>query len=157
MQLEALFGKNRTRIFNLFFLDKNRDFTAAEVARELEIPHSTARERLRKLEAGEVLVFRKRGNLTLFQLNQKSPIFPELEKIVTLTRRREIQKKSERKFKIGSEKFKAAVSNSKKVFKKIPAERKFLKRKEILHSARNGKKKARRGGFSALIRLKLER
>ncbi|MBU1090158.1 hypothetical protein KKF38_05215 [Patescibacteria group bacterium] len=156
MQIEVLFGKKQTQIFGLFFLDKNRDFTAAEVARELKIPHSTAREWLQKLEAGKALIRQKRGNLKLFRLNQKSPIFSELEKIVTFVRQEESQRNYDQN-KVGDEKLKNKTLNSKKVLKKIPEERKFPRRAEILHSIRNGKNKSRRGGFSTPVRLKLKR
>ncbi|MFH1546797.1 MAG: winged helix-turn-helix domain-containing protein [Patescibacteria group bacterium] len=156
MQIEVLFGKKQTQIFGLFFLNKNGDFTAAEVARELKIPHSTAREWLQKLEAGKALIRQKRGNLKLFRLNQKSPIFSELEKIVTFVRQEESQRSYDQN-KIRDKKLKNKTLNSKKVFKKIPEERKFPRGVEILHSVRNGKNKSRWGGFSAPVRLKLKR
>jgi len=78
-------SKTRRDIFRLYFTNPDRKCYLRELERELNTPVSMISKELIKLEKIGLFTSSRMGNLRLFALNQKYPLFDELKSIVFKT------------------------------------------------------------------------
>ncbi|MCX5726830.1 MAG: nucleotidyltransferase domain-containing protein [Candidatus Saganbacteria bacterium] len=78
-------SKTRRAIFRLYFTNPDRKYYLRELERELNIPVSMISKELVNLEQLGIFTSSRMGNLRLFALNQKYPLFDELKSIVFKT------------------------------------------------------------------------
>ncbi|MFA5075536.1 MAG: nucleotidyltransferase domain-containing protein [Candidatus Babeliales bacterium] len=86
MDISKIFkSKIRIALFRLYFTNPDAEYYLRELERMLSTPVSMIRKELLRLDAEEIFVSRKRGNLRLFSLNKAYPLFDELKSIVLKT------------------------------------------------------------------------
>jgi predicted nucleotidyltransferase len=84
--LDLLFkSKIRQKIILLFVYNKGKEFFLSEVARQVRTSAGTAQRELNRLRSLDLLTFWKRGNLSIYKLNQGFPLLGEIEGIVRKT------------------------------------------------------------------------
>ncbi|MDH4272265.1 MAG: nucleotidyltransferase domain-containing protein [Candidatus Aminicenantes bacterium] len=75
----------RRKIILLFVYNQRKEFYLSEVARQVKTTPGTAQRELKKLLAMDLLVFHKKGNLSLFKLNTRYALLKEIEAIIHKT------------------------------------------------------------------------
>ncbi len=84
--LERLFtSKTRIRILKTLLFNPGRQFHLRELSREIGITPTYVKKELQNLQEINLVLKSRRANLTLFQINKTSPIFPELRSIFRRT------------------------------------------------------------------------
>lgn len=85
--LLGILGRSRIRqkIILLFVYNKEKDFYLSEIARRVKTSAGTAQRELNKLRGLGLLSFGKKGNLSIYKLNQGFPLLGEMETIVRKT------------------------------------------------------------------------
>lgn len=84
--LEKLFtSKARVRILEEFLLNADTEYHIRELARITKISPIYVQRELRNLESIGLLVSRKKGNMILYKLQDKSPIADDLKRIFLKT------------------------------------------------------------------------
>lgn len=78
---EILGSKTRQIIFKAFFDSPDEEFYTRQLASTYKMSVGTLHRELKKLVSMEILNFRNVGNIKLFSLNKKSPIYEELKNI----------------------------------------------------------------------------
>ncbi len=83
----SLLGKSRIRqkIVLLFVYNKGREFYLSEIARQVRTSAGTAQRELNRLREMDLVTFRKRGHLSVYELNRRYPLLAEFEAIVRKT------------------------------------------------------------------------
>ena len=77
-----LFGKLRTRILSLFFLNEDKDYYIREVASIIGSSPRGAQNELVKLENEGILISETRGKQRFFSVNKKNPSYPEMRSLI---------------------------------------------------------------------------
>lgn len=77
-----LFGKLRTKILSLFFLNENRDFYIREVASIVGSSPRGAQNELIMLENEGILKSETRGKQRFFSVNSQNPSYPEMKSLI---------------------------------------------------------------------------
>jgi predicted nucleotidyltransferase len=77
-----LFGKLRTRILSLFFLNEDRSFYIREVAAIIDASPRGAQNELVKLEAEGILKSEMRGRQRFFSVNSQNPAYSEMRSLI---------------------------------------------------------------------------
>lgn len=75
----------RRKILLLFVYNKEKDFFLSEIARHAKTSAGTAQRELNRLRAMDIVTFKKRGNLSLYRLNEEFPLLKEIEAIIRKT------------------------------------------------------------------------
>lgn len=75
----------RRRILLLFVYNRGREFYLSEIARRVKTSAGTARRELNRLLAADMITFGKRGNLSLYRLNEGYSLIKEIEAIIRKT------------------------------------------------------------------------
>ncbi|MBU1785102.1 MAG: winged helix-turn-helix domain-containing protein, partial [Candidatus Omnitrophica bacterium] len=78
---EIMGSKTREIIFKAFFNNPDEEFYTRQLASMYKISVGTLHRELKKLVSVGMLNFRNVGNIKLFSLNKKSPIYEELKNI----------------------------------------------------------------------------
>jgi predicted nucleotidyltransferase len=82
-----ILGKSRIRqkIILLFVYNKGTEFYLSEIARRVKTSAGTAQRELNRLLIMDLVSFRKKGNLSVYKLNEGFPLLREVEVIVRRT------------------------------------------------------------------------
>jgi uncharacterized protein len=82
-----ILGKSRIRrrIILLFVYNKGQEFYLSEIARQVKTSAGTAQRELNRLRDMDLVTFRKRGHLSIYELNRRFPLLGEIEGIVRKT------------------------------------------------------------------------
>ncbi len=75
----------RQKIILLFVYSKGKEFYLSEVARRVKTSAGTAQRELNRLRRMDLLTFEKKGNLSVYKLNEGHPLLGEIEVIVRKT------------------------------------------------------------------------
>ncbi len=75
----------RQKIILLFVYNKGKEFYLSEVARRVKTSAGTAQRELNRLRRMDLLTFEKKGNLSVYKLNEGHPLLGEIEVIVRKT------------------------------------------------------------------------
>ncbi len=78
-------SKIRKKIILLFVYNQGKEFYLSEIARRVKTSAGTAQRELNKLLAQDFIIFRKRGNLNIYRLNESFALLNEIESIVRKT------------------------------------------------------------------------
>lgn len=78
-------SKIRQKIILLFVYHKDKEFYLSEVARQVKTSAGTAQRELNRLRRMNLLTFGKKGNLSIYKLNEGYPLLKEVESIVCKT------------------------------------------------------------------------
>jgi predicted nucleotidyltransferase len=78
-------SKIRQKIILLFVYQKDKEFYLSEVARQVKTSAGTAQRELNRLRRMDLLTFGKKGNLSIYKLNEHYPLLKEVESIVRKT------------------------------------------------------------------------
>ena len=74
-------SKSKRAILRMMFLEQHRDFSIAELSRELEIDKSLVSKIIIELEKNKVIETSNRGRLKLCKVNKRSELFDPLSSI----------------------------------------------------------------------------
>ena len=85
----------RRKIILLFVYHQQKEFYLSEIARTVGTTAGTAQRELNKLLGLDLLIFQKKGNLSLFRLNRSCALLPEIEAIIRKTVGIEVELKKE--------------------------------------------------------------
>ena len=82
-----LLSKSRIRrkIILLFVYNQEKEFYLSEIARQVKTSAGTAQRELNRLRRMDFISFKKRGNLSLYRLNQAFSLLGEIEAIIRKT------------------------------------------------------------------------
>jgi predicted nucleotidyltransferase len=75
----------RRKIILLFVYNQDREFYLSEIARQVKTSAGTAQRELNRLRRMDFISFKKRGNLSLYRLNQAFSLLAEIEAIIRKT------------------------------------------------------------------------
>jgi len=75
----------RRKIILLFVYNQDREFYLSEIARQVKTSAGTAQRELNRLRRMDFISFKKRGNLSLYRLNQAFSLLGEIEAIIRKT------------------------------------------------------------------------
>jgi predicted nucleotidyltransferase len=78
-------SKITQKVLAFFFLNPHQSLYVNELARRLAVDKRNLVKKLRELELDGLMVSEKRGNLRLYRINQKFPLYKEYERIVLKT------------------------------------------------------------------------
>ncbi len=78
-------SKTKRKLLRQFLLNPDSRFYVRELEKQLKEPINAIRRGLSHLEKAGLLMVKREGNLKYYQVNQTSPIFPELKRILHLT------------------------------------------------------------------------
>jgi DNA-binding transcriptional ArsR family regulator len=81
----SLASKVTQKILNYFFLNPEESLYVNELSRRLSLDKRNLVRKLRQLEQFGILKSEKKGNLRLYSINQKFPLYKEYKKIVFKT------------------------------------------------------------------------
>lgn len=73
------------RVLNYFFLNPQESLYINELARQLSLDKRNLVKKIRQLENEGLLISRSRGNLKLYSINQKFPLYKEYKNIILKT------------------------------------------------------------------------
>jgi len=80
--IEKLFtSKTRTGILKTFLFNPEVEFHLRQLSREIKITPIYVKKELENLKKINLVIESKKGNLNLFKINKKSPLFNELKSI----------------------------------------------------------------------------
>ena len=86
MDIAKIFNsKTRQELFRLYFTNPESAYYLRELERLLGIPVSMIRKELMRLQEDGIFLSQRKGNLTLYSLNQSYQLFDELKSIVFKT------------------------------------------------------------------------
>jgi predicted nucleotidyltransferase len=85
----------RRKIIILFVYNQRKEFYLSEIARLVKTTPGTAQRELNKLLAVDFILFKKKGNLSLYKLNTGYSLLKEIEVIVRKTFGAEVELKKE--------------------------------------------------------------
>jgi predicted nucleotidyltransferase len=82
-----ILGKStiRKKIVLTFVYNRGKEFYLSEIARMVKTSAGTAQRELNRLLGQDLIAFRKRGNLSLYRLNESYSLLEEIESIVRKT------------------------------------------------------------------------
>ncbi len=84
--LEALItSKVKRKLLALFFANPENEFYIRQLSRKLDEETNAVRRELQMLENAGILVSRTEGNLKLYKVNKKCPVFSELKGLILKT------------------------------------------------------------------------
>ena len=78
-------SKIRKKIILSFVYNRGKEFYLSEAARRAKTSAGTAQRELNKLLAQDFVTFKKRGNLSIYRLNESYALLHEIESIVRKT------------------------------------------------------------------------
>ncbi|OGD16204.1 MAG: hypothetical protein A2W20_03125 [Candidatus Aminicenantes bacterium RBG_16_66_30] len=78
-------SKIRQKIILLFVYNKEKEFYLSEIARQVKTSAGTAQRELNRLLVMDLVTFQKKGNLSIYKLNEGFPLLREIEVIVHKT------------------------------------------------------------------------
>jgi len=78
-------SKITQKVLSFYFLNPNESLYVNELSRRLTLDKRNMVKKLREYELAGLLISEKKGNLRLYSVNQKFPLFKEYEKIVLKT------------------------------------------------------------------------
>src|SRR4030067_3295076 len=78
-------SKIRQKIILLFVYNKEKEFYLSEIARQVKTSPGTAKRELNRLLVMDLVTFQKKGNLSIYKLNEGFPLLREIEVIVHKT------------------------------------------------------------------------
>lgn len=73
------------KVLNYFFLNPQRSLYVNELARKLSLDKRNLIKKIRELEKEGILVSEQRGNLKLYSINGKFPLYKEYKSIILKT------------------------------------------------------------------------
>lgn len=73
------------KVLNYFFLNPQESLYVNELARKLSLDKRNLVKKIRELEEEGILISRQRGNLKLYSVNDKFPLYKEYKSIVLKT------------------------------------------------------------------------
>ncbi len=75
----------RRKIILLFVYNQDKEFYLSEIARQVKTSAGTAQRELNRLRRMDFVSFKKRGNLSLYRLNQAFSLLAEIKAIIRKT------------------------------------------------------------------------
>jgi len=81
----SLKSKIAQKVLNFFFLNPHESLYVNELSRRLALDKRNLVKKLREFELTGLLISEKKGNLRLYRINQKFPLYKEYERIVLKT------------------------------------------------------------------------
>ena len=72
-------------ILKLFFLDPDKEYYLREIGKNLGKSPGIFQRNLKNLVKEKILKDKRRGNLRLFRLNKKHPLYEEIKSIISKT------------------------------------------------------------------------
>ncbi|PJC46943.1 MAG: hypothetical protein CO036_00195 [Candidatus Omnitrophica bacterium CG_4_9_14_0_2_um_filter_43_12] len=81
----SLKSKVTGKLLNYFFINPKESLYVNELVKNLELDKRNLVKKLNELEKGGILTRQKRGNLKLYGINEKYPLYAEYKKIVLKT------------------------------------------------------------------------
>jgi predicted nucleotidyltransferase len=88
-------SKIRKRIVLLFIYNSEKEFYLSEIAKLVKTSVGTAQRELNKLLKADLIVFKKRANLSTYMLNKRYSLLKEIKSIVKKTFGIEVELKKE--------------------------------------------------------------
>jgi len=88
-------SKIRQRIILLFINNKGKEYYINQIAKIVGTSAGTTQRELNRLLKSSLITYERKGNLSLFKLNEKNPLLKEIESIVNKTIGLEIILKNE--------------------------------------------------------------
>jgi predicted nucleotidyltransferase/predicted transcriptional regulator with HTH domain len=73
------------KILNYFFINPHESLYVNELSRKLNLDKRNLVKKIRELEKEGILVYQSRGNLKLYTINKKYPLYGEYRKIIITT------------------------------------------------------------------------
>jgi DNA-binding transcriptional ArsR family regulator len=83
--LDALLPKTRQGILAAMFVQPEKTWYASELARRMGVPSSSLQRELKDLTAAGILKNHRKGQMTYYQVNAGSPVFPDLRGLILKT------------------------------------------------------------------------
>ncbi len=81
----ALFGRTRSALLALLFGHTDESFYLRQLIRAVGAGHGALQREIKQLTNMGLIVRRVQGNQVLYRANKKSPIFPEIKRLITKT------------------------------------------------------------------------
>ncbi len=82
---DVLFGQIRGKVLALLFGQADKSFYVRQIARHIKASVGAVQRELEKLAGVDLIVRTSVGNLVLYQVNQRNPIFAEMKALVSKT------------------------------------------------------------------------
>lgn len=83
--LDALLPKTRQGILAAMFVQPEKTWYASELARRMGVPSSSLQRELQDLTDAGILKNHRKGQMTYYQVNADSPVFPDLRGLLLKT------------------------------------------------------------------------
>jgi DNA-binding transcriptional ArsR family regulator len=83
--LDALLPKTRQGILGAMFVQPEKTWYASELARRMGVPSSSLQRELKDLTDAGILNNHRKGQMTYYQVNADSPVFPDLRGLLLKT------------------------------------------------------------------------
>jgi predicted nucleotidyltransferase len=83
--LDALFPKTRQGILAALFVQPQKSWYVAELARRMGVPSSSLQRELQELTDAGILKAHRQGRMAYFQPNTDSPLYPDLRGLMLKT------------------------------------------------------------------------
>jgi len=81
----SLKSKVTRKVLNYFFINPEEGLYVNELVKKLELDKRNLVKKLKTLEQEGIVVSRKRGNLKIYSINTKYPLYDEYKKIICKT------------------------------------------------------------------------
>lgn len=78
----SLNSKITRKVLSFFFLNIDAELYLNEMARKFDVDRANLSRKLSEWEQQGILYKRKKGNLSLYKINKKYPMFREMQKII---------------------------------------------------------------------------
>jgi len=82
---DVLFGQIRGKVLALLFGQADKSFYVRQIARHIKASVGAVQRELEKLAGVDLIVRTSVGNLVLYQVNQRNPVFAEMKALVSKT------------------------------------------------------------------------
>src|SRR5215470_10727798 len=82
---DVLFGQIRGKVLTLLFGQADKSFYVRQIARHINASVGAVQRELEKLARVDLIVRTSVGNLVLYQVNQRNPVFAEMKALVSKT------------------------------------------------------------------------
>lgn len=82
---DVLFGQIRGKVLALLFGQVDKSFYVRQIARHIKASVGAVQRELEKLAGVDLIVRTSVGNLVLYQVNQRNPVFAEMRALVNKT------------------------------------------------------------------------
>jgi predicted nucleotidyltransferase len=73
------------KLLNYFFINPHESLYVNEIARKLKIDKRNLVKKIRELEKEGIFIYQKRGNMKLYSINGKYPLYKEYKNIILKT------------------------------------------------------------------------